>query len=135
MLKFTAKDVFGREVTEKDYSGAKLIMINFWEPWCGPCVGEIADLQKLYDNYKDKGLVILGMFSTADMTDRAKMIITMNRVTYPILHFTEELRNYTTQYVPTTVFFDGQGNLLSPEPAVGSKSYEGWKAEVEKYLA
>ena len=48
---FTTTDLDGHEVSFEDYSDAKVIMFNMWEPWCGPCRGELPDLQRLYKKY------------------------------------------------------------------------------------
>ena len=64
---------------------AKVVMINLWEPWCGPCVNEMPGLEKLYEQYKDKGLVILGVFSSQDMDEDARKVIEDAGITYPIL--------------------------------------------------
>lgn len=131
---FSTTDIDGNAVSFGDFSDAKLIMINFWEPWCGPCVREMPDLEKLYEEYKADGLVILGVFSTEDMEDEAREVLDSCGTSYPILRYTDEMEAFVTEYVPTTVFLDGQGNLLTDEPIVGSNSFDGWKQVVEEYL-
>ena len=60
---FSTIDRDGNSYDESVFSGNELTLINFWEPWCGPCVGEIPDLQELYEEYKDDGLLIIGVYS------------------------------------------------------------------------
>lgn len=131
---FSTTDIDGNTVNLKDYSGAKLIMINFWEPWCGPCVGEMPELENLYEEYKGEGLVILGVFGTADMTKEAKEVMDSCGITYPILNYVDSLEQFTTDYVPTTVFLDQYGNALTTESIIGSNSYDGWKQIIEEYM-
>lgn len=133
-LDFSTTDINGVPIKLDDIKGSTLIMVNFWEPWCGPCVGEMPELEKLYRNYKDQGLTILGVFYSIDYMDDAKAVISDNDITYPVLIGNDDFIKYTTEYVPTTVFFDSEGNLLTAEPLIGSESYEEWEQEVLKYL-
>ena len=60
-------------------------MINIWEPWCGPCVEEIPSLAKLYDEYRDEGLLILGVFSSTDMDSDVEKLIEEYGIHYPLI--------------------------------------------------
>lgn len=133
-IAFSTKDINGRPITGKDIKNAKLVMVNFWEPWCGPCVGEMPDLEKLYENYQDQGLIILGVFYSSDYQEEAKAIVDEIGITYPVLIGNQDFSAYTTQYVPTTVFFTGSGELLTDEPFVGARSYTEWEQEVIAYF-
>lgn len=132
-ISFTSTDINGNPVSMDDFKNAKLIMVNFWEPWCGPCVGEMPELQELYENYKDKGLVILGVTSDMTVEDDAKAIIKDKGIEYPIILGNKEI-SCPTEYFPTTVFTDGNGNILSAEPEIGAKDYDGWEKIIKSYL-
>lgn len=134
-LEFSTVDIDGNSVTEDIIKDAKVIMINFWEPWCGPCVGEMPELEKLYENYKDQGLLILGVFSTADMEDEVREVLKECNTTYPILHSDSKLEKYMTEYVPTTIFADSEGNIISSEPIVRAYDYSAWEEIVTDYLS
>lgn len=131
---FTTTDIDGNAVGIEDYSDAKLIMVNFWEPWCGPCVGEMPDLEKIYEEYKDDGFVILGVYSTIDMEEETREVLTSIGTSYPILKYDDSMEAFMPEYVPTTYFIDGDGNLLSDEAMIGSNSYEAWKEIIEEYM-
>ena len=131
---FAAYDLDGNLVTFNDIAGANLIMINFWEPWCPPCVSEMPDLELLYEDYKDAGLVILGVFSSEGMDDDARKILKDAGTTYPIVRCDSHLAVYQTDSVPTTVLMDGQGNVLTEEPFIGARSYEDWLAIISEYM-
>lgn len=133
-LAFTTTDIDGNAVSLSDYSDAKVIMVNFWEPWCGPCVGEMPDLEMLYEEYSSEGFMILGVFSTTDMDDEAKEVLASCGTTYPILRYVDDMEPYITEYVPTTIFLDQNGNVLTDEPIVGANSYDDWKQIIEEYL-
>lgn len=125
-------DIDGNRVTMDDFADAKLIMINFWEPWCGPCVREMPDLEKLYEEYSDEGFMILGIYSTADMEKEVGEVLESCGTTYPILNYDDSMKGFITDYVPTTIFIDGQGNVLTNEPIVGGQSYDDWKQIIDK---
>ena len=131
---FAAYDLDGNLVSFNDLAGAKLIMINYWEPWCQPCVEEMPDLELLYEDYKDAGLTILGVFSSEGMDDDVRAVLKEAGITYPIVRCDNHLALYQTDSVPTTILVDGQGNVLTDEPYIGSRSYEDWLAIISEYM-
>lgn len=128
---FSTAAIDGSTVDESIFEGKKLIMINLWEPWCGPCVQEMPALEKLYQEYKDEGFLILGAYSTDSGTAD---IVEKLGISYPVVKMCPEFAQFQTQYVPTTVFLDAEGNLLS-EQIVGGASYEQWKARIDDFLS
>ena len=108
-------------------------MINFWEPWCPPCVSEMPSLEQLYRNYADQGFLILGVYSTEGMEEDVDDVLRDTGVSYPILHYCEAFDRFQTGYVPTTVFVTGEGEPVG-EVCVGSNSYAGWAKIVEDLL-
>ena len=136
-LVFSAEDRGGETWDQSVFLSHKLTMINFWEPWCGPCVGEMADLQRLQDTYADRGLLILGVYRTPDAEEDVDAVLSYTGVTYPILHYTQEFDAFESGYVPTTIFVDGEGRLIGEGSSalyIGSNSFEGWAAVVEDLL-
>ena len=79
---FTMKDLDGREVSLSSYKG-KIVLLNFWATWCGPCKAEIPGFVELQEKYKDD-LVIVG-FSVDDPADKAKAFAAEYKMNYPIL--------------------------------------------------
>ena len=131
---FATKDINGNDVTSDIIKDAKLIMVNFWEPWCKPCVGEMPDLQLLYDAYKDEGFLVLGFYTTEGMDSEINSILEDCGTSYPILLATSNLTKFMTDYVPTTIFVDSKGNVISADPFIGSNSYSGWEDIIKGYL-
>ena len=124
---FKSEYMDGGEVDESIFTGHEIVMLNFWEPWCGPCVAELPALQQLSENYKDKGFLLVGVYSTED---GAADIIREKGVTYPIIKYTDDMAVFQTGYVPTTFFFDGEGRYLAG-PYVGGGDYEYWSEQLE----
>lgn len=141
---FSTVDRDGNEYDESVFADYELTMINFWEPWCGPCVGEMPDLEELYENYADQGLLIIGVYSEEGMEEDVDAILSDSGITYPILRYTPEFDIYQSGYVPTTILVDRNGNIIDTGDAymdgidstliVGSNSYSDWEEIVTRYL-
>ena len=135
-LTFHTTDLYGNSVDESILQGAKLVILNIWEPWCGPCCKELPDMEKLYQKYKNAGVVFLGVYARDDsVTDEdAQDIIEGLHITYPIIRDCSDLSVYENDGWPENYFFDGEGKLLSPEPDGGYKTYESWENLILQYL-
>jgi peroxiredoxin len=57
---FSAKDLDGNPISLKDYRG-KIVLLDFWAVWCGPCVGEMPNVKKVYEEYHDRDFDIIGI--------------------------------------------------------------------------
>jgi len=62
---FSAKTVEGEEISNDVFKNSKLTVVNVWGSWCGPCVQEIPELQKLSENMKDKNVNVIGIAQDA----------------------------------------------------------------------
>ena len=81
---FKLKDLEGKEVSLASYKDSgKVILLNFWATWCGPCKAEIPGFVELQEKYKDK-LTIIG-YSVDDTAELAKKYADEYKMNYPIL--------------------------------------------------
>lgn len=133
---FSSVDINGMNISYDDVRNAKLIMVNMWEPWCGPCVGEMADLEALYENYASQGFLIIGFSSymLEGFESDTQELIASNHITYPLVAYDDNIYALQTGYVPTTYFVDNQGNRIS-DSYIGSRSYSSWEYIMLEYLA
>ena len=135
---FSTTDRYDNEWNESVFANVEVTMINFWEPWCSPCVIEMPDLEKLYENYQDQGFQIIGVYSETGMEYQVDQILKDCHTTYPILLYTSEFDQFQTGYVPTTIFVDSKGHVLdipgNDRAVIGGQSYEDWEAIVKKLL-
>ena len=95
----------------------KPVVLNFWAGLCPPCRAEMPDLQKFYDDYSDKVVLLgidVGQFTSLGNRDDAKALLKELGVTYPA-GFTEDpaiMRNFRVLGMPTTVFVDSKGETF-----------------------
>jgi thiol-disulfide isomerase/thioredoxin len=81
---FKLKDLNGKEVTLASFKDSnKVVLLNFWATWCGPCKAEIPGFVELQEKYKDK-LTIIG-YSVDDTAELAKKYAAEYKMNYPIL--------------------------------------------------
>ena len=133
VLTFSAEDAEGSIWTEQVFAEHSLTILNFWEPWCGPCVSEMPDLQEISAEYADRGVLILGIYATPDAEDDVAAVLEKTGVTYPILRYTHDFDHLQTGYVPNTVVVDSTGAIVYG-PFAGALSRDGWVSLIEKYL-
>lgn len=127
---FTTKDVNGNTVNSRDIFGSnKITMVNVWASWCGPCVGELSELERISAELKDMGCELIGILDDGDTTSglaAGKELISAYGLTYTVLVSNSSIRSQLDmQYYPTTFFVDGSGRLIG-DPVIG--------AQVDMYL-
>ena len=129
-FRFRTTTLGGETADESLFSGCRLTMVNFFEPWCPPCVAELPELEKLSENYAAEGLQILGVFSDEEGLEA---VLKDAGVRYPVLRYVSAFDEFQTGYVPTTVFFNERGEIVG-ETVVGARSYEDWESVVGELL-
>lgn len=129
-IEFSTTDRDGKAWDQSIFADYDLVMINFFEPWCGPCVGEMPELERLYQDYKDRGVLLIGVYSTEDGVED---VLAQTGVSYPILKYCPDFDRFQTGYVPTTVFVNSAGELVG-ETQIGSNDYAGWAALLDSLL-
>ena len=126
---FVLQDLEGREVKLADFAG-KVVILNFWATWCPHCIKEIPDFIQLYEAYKDKGLVIIGISQDQGGVELVKKFAAAHKVSYPLVMGDPPV---SAAYggissIPTTFIIDRQGKLV--DGVVGSRE----KAYFEKKI-
>jgi len=106
---FTLKDLSGNDVKLSSLKG-KAVIINFWATWCYPCREEIPDLQKSYEENKDKGLIILGV-NIKENESKVSKFAKDYKMTYPILLDIDGTISDTYRVfgIPISFFIDRNG--------------------------
>jgi peroxiredoxin len=84
-LNFKFKDLQGRSISLSDYKG-KVLLLDFWATWCPPCRKEIPGFIELYNTYKSRGLVVVGIaMDDADDIADVKRYADQIKMIYPVL--------------------------------------------------
>ena len=130
---FELKDASGKTVKLSDYKG-KVVLLDFWATWCGPCGIEIPWFTEFQRKYKDRGFEVLGVSMDDDGWKVINPFVAQNKINYRIL-----LGNDTTgdQYggveaLPTTFVIDRDGKIASVH--VGLSSKKDFSDAIEKLL-
>lgn len=107
---FILKTLGDKSIKLSDYKG-KLVLLDFWEVWCGPCRMSLPHLQELHDKYKGKGLVILGI--TKDNMMAAKGLLASRNVTYENLAGSKQVaEDYKVLEIPQYYLIDKNGIII-----------------------
>lgn len=108
----------GKSVKLSDYVGkGKVVLVDFWASWCGPCRREMPNLVKAYAQYKNKNFEIVGV-SLDQNGDAWKDAIQKLNITWPQMSDLkywncEGARLYAVSSIPHTVLIDGEGIILA----------------------
>ena len=122
-LHFTLKDMNGADVKLASFKG-KVILLNFWATWCGPCKAEIPSLVELQHQYADD-LVVLG-FSVDDTVDKMKPYAAQYKINYPLLvgNGREDVQEAFGPLfgIPVSVIIGRDGKIAKKHSGIATKS-------------
>lgn len=129
---FALRDADGKLVRLSDYRG-KVVLLNFWATWCGPCRFEIPWFIEFQRQYKDAGLEVLGISMDEDGWEVVRPFVARLGVNYRILMGDDMVAQLYggVDSLPTTFLIDRQGRIASVHIGLVSKrSYERDLAEL-----
>ena len=132
-LDFQLKDMNGVDVKLDSFKG-KVILLNFWATWCGPCKAEIPSLVELQEKYADD-LVVLG-FSVDDPAEKIKPYADEYKVNYPLLvgNGREDVQNAFGPLlgIPVSVIIGRDGIIAKKHTGIATK--EQFEREIQALL-
>ena len=108
---FSVTDLDGQTLSSTDWLG-KVVFVNFWATWCGPCLAEIPDLIALQEKYRDR-LLIVGVSEDELPPEAVKAFAIDRKINYPIVMLTPEISKTFPGVVslPTTFMLDREGRM------------------------
>lgn len=131
-MDFKLQDLEGNTVYLSDYEG-KNVYVNFFATWCPPCKAEMPDLEKLWEKYQDKDLVVLAI-DLGDDQEEVRSFIEENKFTFKTLLDSDLMvsNQYNVTSIPVSVFIDKQGNIVAKQ--VGAMSFDQMESYVKQLM-
>jgi peroxiredoxin len=115
-IDFTLKSLDGKNVKLSDLKG-KIVVLDFWATWCGPCKASFPALQKMHDKYKDNPNIVFLAISTLEnekgdaLIAKINEFIEKNNYTFTILLDEDVNRKYGVQGIPAKFIIDRYGKI------------------------
>jgi peroxiredoxin len=108
---FTLRTLGGPNLRLQELRG-RVVLVNFWATWCGPCKQEMPELNKLYDKYHASGFVLLGV-NVDDDARHAADVATKLGLKFPVLLDSDKAvsRLYEVDSMPSTLLIDRDGRV------------------------
>lgn len=131
---FTLTDAQGKAVQLADYKD-KVVLLNFWATWCGPCKVEIPWFQEFETKYKNKNFAVLGVSYDNSGWAAVKPYLKDNPINYKILAIVDETmpQPYASiDTLPTTLLIDRQGRIAATHNGLVAKA--DYEAGIEALL-
>lgn len=109
---FTLLDIHGNRKSLSDFKG-KVVILDFWATWCPPCRKEIPHFIELYDDYKERGLEIIGVALDENGEEKVRSFSDENSINYTVLLGNREVSElYGGIFsIPTTFIIDREGRI------------------------
>lgn len=127
---FSVVDSAGKKHQLSAYKG-KWVLVNYWATWCPPCLEEIPDLVALYDQRKDKDLMVLGVALEYKDAQEVATYVDDMLMSYPIVLGNDKVTAQIgpADVLPTTFIYNPQGQLVKIKRGLITKQY------IEKLIA
>jgi len=116
------KDLDGKTVRSSDFKG-KVVVLDFWATWCGPCRAEIPGFVALQKKYAPQGLVVVGASADEGGAATVKPFTQKLGVNYPVVLADEKVQQAIggIEAIPTTFIIDSPGRVVKKHSGFANK--------------
>lgn len=135
-LRFTLKDMHGKDVNLQESYKGRALLVNFWATWCTPCKYEIPMLVELQEKYQDKGFTVIGITTDDPPDEDLRKFAASYKMNYPIL---SALGNAAIQEayeasitIPVSWFIRADGTVLLKHEGIQKK--EWFEQQIQQIL-
>lgn len=105
----------------------KTIFMNLWATWCPPCIAEMPNIQRLYDDMKDHENIVFVMASLDEDPQKAKDFVDRKGFTFPVYKVLSKPRVYDSSVVPTTYVISPDGNIMMEHRGMAKYDTDSFK--------
>ncbi len=126
---FQLQNLDGQVISFSDLRG-KPVLLNFWATWCSPCRAEMPHIQQIYEEWSDRGLMLLAV-DIGESSSIVKEFVQSNGLSFSVLLDTKKdvAQSYGIQGIPTTFFIDKDGVIQGLRLGAFQN-----KEQIEQYL-
>lgn len=120
---FCLEDLNGKKVYLKNFKG-KVVFVNFWATWCGPCKEEMPSMESLYKQFKEREFVVLAVSVDYAGAKPVKEFMEKHQYTFPVLLDPKlnVLDLYEAKEIPVTFIIDKKGRMVGK--AIGPRNWK-----------
>ncbi len=129
---FTLTDLEGNSVTLSDFRG-KVVFINFWATWCPPCRAEMPEIEAIYQDYKDKDVVVIGI-DILEAEDEVRQYVQQGGYSWTFVLDTTGgvTADYGITAIPTSFFLDKEGVIQAVN--IGAMTKRAMESQLAKAM-
>ena len=129
---FTLVDLEGNQISLSDFRG-ETVFVNFWATWCPPCRAEMPEIEAIYQEYKDKGVVVIGV-DIQETKEEVLQYVQEGGYSWTfVLDTTGEVTtNYQITGIPSSFFIDREGIIRAMN--IGAITKRAMEANLAKAM-